>query len=155
MAICVLLAGCRGNGGSSMMPSVGESKGLGSATFTIAVPPAQKGAARSMQSVTVALLQVDGKASDAVKPMTMNLTPETSGCTLANDGTLNCLARISVPAGNDTFTVTTYAQAGAKGSQVSADRVQTAISAGRSTSCVKKSGSGNATMSTVQRTVKN
>lgn len=127
------------------MPSVGESK-LGSATFTIAVPPPAAGAARSMQSVTVKLLQVNDNAPAAPVAMSMNLAATTSGCTQASDGTLTCLARITVPAGTDAFSVITYAQPNEKGTQVSADQVRTTISSGRSTTCVKKSNSGSTPM---------
>ena len=140
LTFCILFAGCRGTGGGGMVPSLGQSSKLsGSASFSIAVPPAAPGATRSMQSVVVTLLAVNGASpTTAIAPVKMNLSANTPGCSLTPSSTLTCTASIAVPPGRDTFTVTTYAQPNSAGTQVSSDQVTTSISAGRSTTCVKK-----------------
>lgn len=132
-----------------MVPAASTSRAAGSASFSIAVPLGA-GGAPTMQSLTLALLQVNGAApAGAVTPVKMNLGKNAPGCTLAaGASTLTCTAKIAVPPGTDTFSVTTYAQPNQAGAQISTDRVTTAISAGRATSCVKKTSNPSTTSKT-------
>jgi len=131
---CLALSGCRGSGASGMVPPVSS----GTASFSVSVPPAN-GAPPAMQSLVVALQSVDGKPPAAmVPPFKMNLSKATPGCSLLVDGSLVCTAKLAVPAGNDAFTVTAFKLPNQTGARVYSNNVTTRISAGRSTTCVKR-----------------
>ena len=133
---CLLLSGCRGGGSSAAIPPVSA----GTASFSISVPPAANGAPLSIQSLSVSLDTVDGREPAAApRPFEMNLSKASAGCTALIDGSLTCTAKISVPPGNDSFTVTAFALPNEAGARVYSNRVTTHITAGRSTTCVKRS----------------
>jgi hypothetical protein len=138
-AVLVLLGGCRAGGMSGALPA----SSLGSASFSIVVPKPDGGPRFSMQSLTVRILDIDGKAAPAsASTAAMNLSKQTRGCTILADGALSCVATIAAPSGRDTFVVTTYAQPNARGAVVSTSSVTTAISSGRQTNCVKRASPG-------------
>src|SRR5581483_1345752 len=130
----LLLAACRGSGASGMVPPVSS----GTASFTVSVPPAA-GAPPAMQSLIVALQSVDGKSTATVPPFKMNLSKATPGCALLVDGSLVCTAKLTVPAGNDAFTVTAFKLPNQAGARAYSNTVTTRISGGRATTCVKRS----------------
>jgi len=136
LALAPLIASCHG-GGSGFSPTAGSSAGPGQAAFTINVPPKSAGN-EAAQSAVVTLVKVNGNApSSTVSSLAMNLTAATPGCTTALNGGLTCIARLTVPSGQDVFTVATYAGANSSGTQLSNDQVTTAISPSKQTSCVK------------------
>ena len=131
-----LIAGCRGGETPGVVPPQSSS---GSASFNIVVPAASKNAGPAMQSVSVSVVAIDGRPlSGAPVTSSMNLFKSVPGCSALAGGALSCTARISAPAGRDSFIVTTYAQPNLKGAAISTSRVTTTISAGRTTSCAKK-----------------
>jgi len=118
-----------------MVPPVSS----GTAAFSVSVPP-PNGAPPAMQSLMVSLVTVDGKTPAAtVPPFKMNLSKATPGCSLLVDGSLVCTAKLAVPAGNDAFTVTAFKLPNQAGTRVYSNQVTTRISAGRATTCVKRS----------------
>lgn len=90
-----------------------------------------------MASAIVTLLKINGSGVRAPIAVKLDLRSSTRGCQLGLGGTLNCVARISVPPGSDTFSVVTYSQPGGAGVIVTSDTVTTSISAGKQTNCVK------------------
>jgi hypothetical protein len=109
---------------------------MGAANFTIAVPPSSAGS-QTMASAVVTLLKVNSTSSQTPTTVKLNLLSSTHGCVPASGGGLTCVARISVPPGSDTFSVTTYSLPNGTGTVVTSDLVTTSITAGKQTNCAK------------------
>ena len=139
LGILFCAAGCRGASTTpGLLQQSFNGKPAGTASFSITVPAPVRGTP-SMQSLTVALAAVNGALpAAAVAPVKMNLARNVSGCAPAPGGALLCTASIPVPAGKDTFIVSTYSQPNQLGTRLTTSQVVTAISAGRATKCVKK-----------------
>ena len=133
-AALLLLAACRAGGLSGVAPT----SALGNASFAISVPKAVPGAP-AMKSLTVAIVTINGQATNStVAATTMNLSSNARGCSAVPGGDLSCTAKLTAPAGRDSFLVTTYSQPDGRGAVLATSRVTTTIAAARSTTCVKK-----------------
>jgi hypothetical protein len=137
--LLVVASGCHG-GSSFGTPIPGQnSSGFGAANINISVPAAAAGGQREMQSVIVSLLKVNGiTPAISPRPVKMNLAQNAHGCTMGTGGTLNCVARIQVPAGSDTFSIITYAFPNISGAQVTNDQVTMSIAPQKQTNCIRK-----------------
>jgi len=146
MLLCLALFGCHG-GASSVLPSsnssntsqrqVMQTAGSGTTSFTVSVPAS---GAPMPRSLVVAL--VTPKQSSAMAPLVMNLSATTAGCSSTVSGNLTCVATATAPAGNDTFSITTYSGLEGTGSKLSSAEATVAValpSAVRKTACAPKS----------------
>lgn len=152
-SLATFLAACHGGGTSGMPTAAGSSGGPGSAAFTVNVPPQTSSSIE--QSAVVTLLKVNGNSTTGSPvQLAMNLTVTTPGCTAAQGGGLTCIMRITVPSGQDTFSVATYTLPNSGGTQLSNDQVTTAISAAKQTSCIKSPSPAVAPAAPVNATVR-
>jgi hypothetical protein len=122
----ISMAGCHG-GSSSAIPTTPEDStasqlvaapGLtGSVDFTVTVPATASGSAIP-KSMVVTLTQGAGP-SVKMAPLTMNLSASTYGCQALSTGGLKCVAAVTAPSGNDTFSIATYAGQNGSGTRLS------------------------------------
>lgn len=148
VAICAaaVFAGCSGGGGGGTTPPVSQTaqphatptppvaaKG-GTASFTFLLPFQRTASTNrkamyvspSTQSVTVALLTVNGTAPGTPVNATINIGGTQPGC--VQTGTqIACDLSILIPIGADTFSVTTYSGLTASGSIVATATVHQSV----------------------------
>jgi hypothetical protein len=130
----VSMTGCHG-GSSSVVPntlggpgaasqSTTTAPGLsGSVDFTVTVPASGSGIPQSM---VVTLVQGAGP-SVHMTPLTMNLNLSTYGCMSLTGGGLKCIAAVTAPSGNDTFSITTFGGPNGTGARLSTAQSKTNV----------------------------
>lgn len=146
LAAATLLSAALGScGGAHSSPaallpsaSAGAAAGLGTASFTVVVPPAGSAGA-TPQSIAIALVGVNGAPAPAAAPFTMNLSSATPACIAVAGGAMSCTATVSAPLGNDTFALTTYAGSNESGPQLATSQAQATITGVGKTACVRVS----------------
>jgi len=137
VVFCLAVAGCHGGGSSAAPVANPGAASLGSASFTVVVPPPGSSGA-TPQSVSITLLQVNSIApSGKTSPTTANLSSSSSGCAPLPGGALSCTVSVSAPIGNDTFTIVTYAAQNATGAPIATTQAQASIDGRRTTTCVQ------------------
>jgi hypothetical protein len=125
--------GC--SGGSKSVPDT-----TGTVKFSITVPlPSSSSAARKpnfdapsgTQSVSISLTSVNGTAQTG-QATVANLSGGSNGCTTSGSQ-LTCSVSVTAPAGNDLFSVASYAQPNAQGTQLGKGTVSVQAVQGQTT----------------------
>ncbi len=112
---------------------------MGSVQFTITEPytpvastgrSPQFSVSSGTQSISIVLTQVNGSPPPSPASANANLGPSSPGCTTTST-TLTCQVTAQAPAGNDSFSVLTYAQPNDSGSVIGEGALAVAVVAGQ------------------------